>query len=88
MDARRQENIDEIDRRVKKMAEGLRAEGYESEVEFPNENNIIVRVGGKELNFTKLPKYDIITKDEKGNSVSVLVDIEKVIEAEIRKFGK
>lgn len=84
MEAQRLENIAEIDERVKKVAIRLRGEGLKFELEFPNENIILLRAGGKELNFTKLETYEI--KNEKGEIFRE--PIEMVIEKEIREFGK
>lgn len=80
----RAETIAEIDKRIKKMAEALRGEGYEFELEFPDENTAVLKAGNREFNFTKLDKYDI--KNAKGEISQKA--IEKVIEEEIKGLGK
>ena len=84
MEKKRLEDIAEIDKDVNNMAERLRKEGYEFELEFPNENMIILEAGGRTMNFTKLRMYDIA--NEAGQVISHK-KIEDVIESEIKKLA-
>lgn len=83
-DKSHQESIAEIDVRVEKMAERLRGEGFNFDMQIPNESIIVLRVGGKEFNFTKKEKYDIKATDGGYSDKK----IEEVIAERIREFGK
>lgn len=60
----------------------LKGEGLEFELEFPDENTVVLRAGGREFNFTKLEKYDV--KNAKGEVYKK--PMEEVIESEIRSI--
>ena len=79
-----EEVIAEIDGKVKKMAKGLFDEGYAFDLSFPNQSEIVLKIGGREFHFTKKDKYEM--KNEKGEIG--LVDIEDVIAERIKGFGK
>ncbi len=79
-----QEIVAELDARVEKMGQRLREEGFKFGLEIPNESIIILRVGGKEFNFTKKEQYDVKAADGSYSSK----DIEEIIAERIREFGK
>ena len=79
-----QEAISEIDARVEKMAQRLLAEGYKFELDIPDESIIVLKIKGREFNFTKKEQYDIKSADGSYNSK----DIEDVIAERIQELGK
>ncbi len=74
-----EQEIAEIDERVRETADALRKEGYDFELVIPNESIIVLRAGGKELNFTKKETYDIKDGGHKA--------IEEVIAERIKELG-
>lgn len=77
-------DIAKIDESIRRAAEKLREEGYEFELEFPEENMVVLKTGGREFNFTKLKNYEASGPD---GAVSFR-PIEEVIAEEIRSSGK
>ena len=59
------EIVAELDERLAKMAENMKLEGYEFELLFPNESEVVLKAGGKTLNFNKKEVYGI--KSASGN---------------------
>lgn len=79
------EEVAEIDERIEKMAKRMADEGYKFELTIPDESTVVLKIAGREFNFTKKSTYD--TQDKNGKPTP-LGPIEDVIESEIRKLGE
>ncbi len=77
-----EELISEIDKKVLKMAKKMESEGYVFNLSIPNENEISLKVAGKEFTFTKIDPYTI-----KKNGVLSTKAIELVIAERIKEHS-
>lgn len=73
--------IEEIDKKVLKLAKRLQEEGLVFDLSIANENQISLKVGGHEITFTKIDPYPF----KKGSEVFSR-PIEKMIEDRIREL--
>lgn len=75
--------IEEIDEKILKLAKRLQDEGLIFDLSIANENQISLKMSGREITFTKIDPYTI-KKDGKVFTKS----IEKVIEDRIRELAQ
>lgn len=75
--------IEDIDKKVTRLSQRLKEEGIIFDLSIVNENQISLKVNGREITFTKIDPYTI-KKDGKVFTKS----IEKVIEDRIRELAQ
>ncbi len=77
-----EELLSEIDKKVLRMAKKMKDEGYVFDLSIPNENEISLKVSGKEFTFTKIDPYTI-----KKDGALLTKAIEAVIAERIKEHS-